>query len=137
MSSRSVEWEDSGIRMTGAARSGLSSSKERKQKQSFWRDCRSCVGARMLSPTLPSAESKQDPDSRSRFLSKSSVKRRLWLRSSTVVLDMEWQSGAICCSVNTGPEKAQECLCSGSWSARSAGGQGRWYTSEWRLTSQH
>lgn len=74
---------------------------------------------------------------KSRFLFKSSVKGRLWLRSSIVVLDTEGQSGAICCSVNTEPEKALECLCSGSWSARSAGGQGRWYTSEWRLTSQH
>lgn len=35
------------------------------------------------------------------------------------------------------PRKALECLCSGSWSTRSAGGQGRWYTSESRLTSQH
>lgn len=36
-----------------------------------------------------------------------------------------------------GTRKALECLCGGSWRTRSAGGQGRWYTSESRLTSQH
>lgn len=133
MSSCGVEWEDPGIRVTGAAL--LASPPARRQTetvsaQTFGRVLESNVFHDTSSWRHPRI---WDPDC---CLSRPSEDGS-GLRSSIVALDTEGQSGAICCSVNTEPEKAPECLCCGSWSARSAGGQGRWYTSEWRLTSQH